>query len=668
MKNLYNIILPFLFSLLLVACGDDGDEIVNLKQEDPAITVTSISPVCGYIGEELTIMGKDFGISPELVKVFVGTSQFYILSCEDEEIRVKVPDGATTGRVSVEIMGEAVNTELVYTVLGQPSVTKVSPAYGFVGDEITIEGDNFGTIKDAVKLLFGNSEIAAQVILCENQKIVVKVPEDATSGSISLTISKQTVNVDPAGFEGFKVVERATLASISPASASRGCEVTLKGTNFGSSKENVKVFFGDATESAEILSCTNEEIVAKVPFGITIEETRVSVATQYERVETALDFTVLPDPVVTNIPTSTYAGRQITITGQYFVTSKEDIKVFFGNMKESAEIISCTNTEIVVKLPTDGLIGKVTISLQILGLSVNMGNYEEITILEAPVVKTVKSTNVLSQNNKSAKVPFMKGDNVILTGTGFGTDKDVVKVLFNDTEVTPVSVNATEVIATIPEGFSAGIVKLKYTSFDEPFVGAELQQVKAGDEVTEYILRNYKQPFESEKGITNGWDKPKYWEVNSASQNYKIPTYPSPSGFYINPNNQYSGGVLAMQAGWNDHNAMTDAKMWQTASLPAGDYNVELVIEESFLETSARRMYCIVNAGMNENAIPSATDEAINENTVKGFVKFENKKTVRNVQNFNVKLDQGGTVVFGFAASFDNNACGKISSIKITIQ
>ena len=51
MKKIY-LILPLLFSLLVISCDDDA-ELVRLTNEDPVLSVSNISPQCGYAGAEV---------------------------------------------------------------------------------------------------------------------------------------------------------------------------------------------------------------------------------------------------------------------------------------------------------------------------------------------------------------------------------------------------------------------------------------------------------------------------------------------------------------------------------------------------------------------------------------------------------------------------------------
>lgn len=76
MKKIYNYLFPVFLSLFaLAACDEDNEEIVSMSYTDPVATVTKIDPVEGYVGNEFTVSGSDFGIITEDVKVFIGSQE-----------------------------------------------------------------------------------------------------------------------------------------------------------------------------------------------------------------------------------------------------------------------------------------------------------------------------------------------------------------------------------------------------------------------------------------------------------------------------------------------------------------------------------------------------------------------------------------------------------------
>lgn len=106
MKKIYNYLFPVFLSLFaLAACDEDNEEIVPMSYTDPVATVTKIDPVEGYVGNEFTVSGSDFGIITEDVKVFIGSQEAVVVSCADDAILAKVPESATNGKITVEVSG-----------------------------------------------------------------------------------------------------------------------------------------------------------------------------------------------------------------------------------------------------------------------------------------------------------------------------------------------------------------------------------------------------------------------------------------------------------------------------------------------------------------------------------------------------------------------------------
>mgnify|MGYP000225923314 FL=1 len=60
----------------------------------------------------------------DFIQVFIGENEAEVLTCTDTEVKVLVPKEATTGRISVRFMGQEVNSDLMFRVMGKPSVDR----------------------------------------------------------------------------------------------------------------------------------------------------------------------------------------------------------------------------------------------------------------------------------------------------------------------------------------------------------------------------------------------------------------------------------------------------------------------------------------------------------------------------------------------------------------
>lgn len=654
MKKIYYSLFLLLSLFIWASCDKGGEEIVDLKYEGRAVSVSSISPVAGYVGEELTINGEQFGVSPELMKVFIGENQTEIVSCSEERLVVKVPEGATTGKIILNLLGSTYVSELTYEVLGKPSVTAISPIQGFPDDEITITGNNLGSTLSAVKLIFTGTSGAAQVVSCENTKIVVKVPAKATTGPVDLTISKQHVNTPLSGESGkFTVLQHASFTGVSAESGYRGAKITLQGEGFvGTDEKPLKVYFGDI--EAEVVSYTDTEIVIIVPEEATTGDNGVMVETAYELIEAVYVFNVLPSPKITAVSSSEeYIGAEITITGENFPEKAENVKVMFGDGE--ATIVSCSNTELAARVPApgEGIYGEVDLTVSMSEVTFYTGKF---TVKETPYIISVTSDNVM--NDKLVQV----GDEITVTGRGLTSD---AVVTIGGIEVEPVFINNTEFKATIPDGFTGGAVVLKYETISIPITSEdELTLLTTGMEVTEFVLQNYKQPFIPVEGTTwRGLSAPLGWSCNELFAN---------KGMVLNNGTTY----LQCQSGW-DENKKNNGKLYQVKTLPKGKYKIVLDVAEVFFNNGRFTINFLVTKG--NNTFPDYAREVNTPETGKIWVYDDPDHIVlaetllskyrislgTPVQEVEVEFELSETteVTMGFLTMVDGQAGVKISAI-----
>lgn len=141
------------------------------------------------------------------------------------------------------------------------TVTGFSPASGRPGTAVTITGTHFGEYAQAAKVAFNGVNVETFVSYTDNEMVVL-VPDDAGTGPITLSVWTHTENTA----EEFNYVPGAVVASIAPADAAPGDQVTITGEHFGTDQSDIHVFFRENVE-AEIVSLSDTEIVVTVPAG-----------------------------------------------------------------------------------------------------------------------------------------------------------------------------------------------------------------------------------------------------------------------------------------------------------------------------------------------------------------------------------------------------------------
>jgi hypothetical protein len=154
----------------------------------PAPTIVSFTPTFSTIGSTVVITGTNFSktASNNLVE-FNGVAAETPSSASGTSLTVIVPEGATTGNISVTINGQTATGgefNLPHTF------SSFSPLLGTVGDTILITGTNFSA--SAAKNVVKFKDKEAKVKAVSNTTLKAVVPEGAATGKISVTINGNT--------------------------------------------------------------------------------------------------------------------------------------------------------------------------------------------------------------------------------------------------------------------------------------------------------------------------------------------------------------------------------------------------------------------------------------------------------------------------------------------
>ena len=178
------------------------------------LKITTISPTSGSAGASVTISGAGFSTIPaDNTVTFLGPTDEITNDAEatnvavtsTTELVVIVPDVATTGPIEVKV-GSQTAESAIFTVLSPDvlAITRISPTSGYVGTEVTIEGQNFGATASAnvVTFLGDSNDNADNVVVlpgnvtASTTELVVIVPDDAVTGLIQVEVGGVKVQSD----------------------------------------------------------------------------------------------------------------------------------------------------------------------------------------------------------------------------------------------------------------------------------------------------------------------------------------------------------------------------------------------------------------------------------------------------------------------------------------
>jgi hypothetical protein len=148
-------------------------------------SISSFSPSSGPIGTAVILRGTGFTGATSVKFTSNKTATFKVVS--DTQITTTVPNGATSGTITVATPGGTLTSADTFTVAAAPPpppvVGSFSPQQGAVGTLVTITGSNF---TGANSVTFNTTSTSAITVKSDTQ-ITVNVPSGATTGPVSVT-------------------------------------------------------------------------------------------------------------------------------------------------------------------------------------------------------------------------------------------------------------------------------------------------------------------------------------------------------------------------------------------------------------------------------------------------------------------------------------------------
>lgn len=159
----------------------------------PAPEPKAMFPDSGYAGfADVTITGTQFGDYKNVVKVFFnGIQADTILSCEDGKIIARVPANAISGKVSLQVWTNTIDSIGQFRIVEKPIVTIASKDIGLPGETVEISGKGFGTDLAKVKVNFNGT--TATIADITDTLVKVILPQGFTSGNIVVSVNNYPV-------------------------------------------------------------------------------------------------------------------------------------------------------------------------------------------------------------------------------------------------------------------------------------------------------------------------------------------------------------------------------------------------------------------------------------------------------------------------------------------
>ena len=356
-------------------------------------TIDSLSDLNGKAGDSVTITGSNFiGItaitfngdgSADPVEADL-SNEGYSVATDGSSLTVVVPEGATTGSISVTTSGGIANSSDlaeetgVYTIVLPPTIDSLSATSGKFGDLVTINGSNL----DQTTAVDFNGTAAdlsdVNVLIAEDgTSVTVVVPIDATTGVITVTTPGGS-----ATSEEFVVVAPPTIESLSATSGKIGSSLTITGTNFSGTTE--VAFEGDGTTDPVLADLSKAEITdttitVVVPEGAT--SGLITVTTAGGAVTSEDNFDILVPPAISSLSVS---SAKVGVTIQIRGTNLEGVEVRIRGVKVT---IGANSTDKVLNITVPSVaLGATKLVLTKVGFDPIQRDFTVLT--SAPIIKS----------------------------------------------------------------------------------------------------------------------------------------------------------------------------------------------------------------------------------------------------------------------------------------
>jgi hypothetical protein len=315
---------------------------------------TGFYPKNGTWGTTITISGNSLGSGT----VYFNDVASSYYSSYNNSITVNVPSDINVKSFKLYIAKNGIKTEVPggSFSMNKLQVTSYTPKKLSIGSVITVSGTNLNPYYNLNRLLIGNLVLSSNYY----SNMTFSIPSSLSKGEYAASV---TNGIDTVALPGKIEIVESEFTSVTPTSGYAGTKITINGANF--SPNNTSVYLGSAYIGYS--SMDSSTIKATIPF---MEPGTYNFIFNINSVQykSALKYTVLA-PVLSAIsPSSGTAGTSVIITGEGFGTSTSNINVWFGSLY--ADVMSMTNTQLNVKVPSSISKGTWMVKLSVNGYQV----------------------------------------------------------------------------------------------------------------------------------------------------------------------------------------------------------------------------------------------------------------------------------------------------------
>ena len=306
--------------------------------------ISTFSPAAGNIDTEVTIKGTHFGINSAGIQVLLTGRKCHVLSANENEIRVRVPQGSVSGKFKIIVpkMGTA-ESDKIFEVWAPLSVTRMDPVFGMPGTMVKIFGSGFRAKASDHTLYLSDEKV--KIIKIEGGALVFKIPTKVVDGPVSfrLEVKDRGATMIPMRFT---VMHSPEIADFSPLRGPVGTAVVINGNYFGTRPNHVRILLGGQVIPAT--SVTPNQIMLTIPPGAASEQFEIQTMRRGGAKSKKTFEVFVPVRVTSFLPSMGYGGQTVHLFGSGFGTTTKQNTVSLNGVK--LKVIDASPSRLKVKL------------------------------------------------------------------------------------------------------------------------------------------------------------------------------------------------------------------------------------------------------------------------------------------------------------------------------
>ncbi len=434
---------------------------VNNVRSDPTsktfevregLVATKMEPLKVFRGQEVRIFGRGFSRKAADNKLTLGKTRISASRVEKDAVVFSIPESASTGKTKVVFDSRGrgtIDIPVPLTIQEPALITRISPVKGEVGEVLTINGRNFGSSSNNVRVIIGGKY--AHVRNVSPNAIMANIPKGAASGAsvtvqtryFGTAVSRQKVTVEaPAS---------VAISKFSPTAGPANEQVQIEGQGFSKQANQNRVFLGRV--ECKVLKASTNKLMVQIPANATTNKFRLWVGkTGYA--ESGAPFNVSapkvqPPPMLTKMtitsitPTGGKVGTYVTINGTGFTS--QGMRAYVGRAPAGLRVY--TQNRAMIAIPNNSIGGPITL----VGPTGAQARSKE-------VFKMMSAVSV----NKFYPNRGRPGDKVTIYGSDFKPGATQVYLGQQKLRIDP-GMNSTMLVVQIPQGAASGPFRVSVT-------------------------------------------------------------------------------------------------------------------------------------------------------------------------------------------------------------